>query len=486
MATEQDSALDAQKSLLLKLDELQVNSSSPWSDDLLGRKGIATRLTNIVATQKPPLTISLHGQWGTGKTFLLRRWQQALKNDGYQAIYFNAWEDDFSDDPLLSILGQLVESLHQGIFRESLVNVRKSALPLLRSNFSSLLNRHTGLTTEFKRALPTREDLFKDYLIQRNTKDQLRENLKDLSDKVQRNSSHPLVFIIDELDRCRPTFAIELLERVKHIFDVPNTVFVFGLNRDELRKSLASVYGNIQTDVYLRRFFDFEFNLPESDSQGFVLHLIDKFQIREAFLQLANASGQQGLMVDLNNYRTVIPGLWSALGLSLRDIDYGIRLLTLLAKSVTSDYFTHPFLLAVLIAVKFKKPELFTELINGNIRTDDIMDYIEETVRRDLVDEALTSSLDRIEGFLYCADSRNKDGHVPGSEAGQQLTKLLQNDFSSEPELAFLSQRARNANNSQRKRIIEATLDGRTLRVTDRTFGQLATLIDTHQAELRR
>ena len=210
---------------------------------------------------------------------MLKRWQKALEKDNYRAIYFNAWEDDFSDDPLLSILGQLAEYLHQGLFRESLENVRKNAFPLLRSNFSSLLNRHTGLTTEFKRALPTREDLFKDYLLQRNTKDQLRANLQDLSAKVQRNSSHPLVFIIDELDRCRPTFAIELLERVKHIFDVPNMVFVFGLNRDELCKSLESVYGNIQTDVYLRRFFDFEFNLQEADSQGFTLHLIDKFEI---------------------------------------------------------------------------------------------------------------------------------------------------------------------------------------------------------------
>ena len=54
------------------------------------------------------------------------------------------------------------------------------------------------------------------------------------------DTGQPLVFIIDELDRCRPTFAIELLERVKHIFDVPNIVFVFGINRSELVKALDS------------------------------------------------------------------------------------------------------------------------------------------------------------------------------------------------------------------------------------------------------
>ena len=71
------------------------------------------------------------------------------------------------------------------------------------------------------------------------------------------------MFIIDELDRCRPTFAIELLERVKHIFDVPNIVFVFGINRAELVKSLESIYGEIDAGTYLRRFFDMEFVLPE-------------------------------------------------------------------------------------------------------------------------------------------------------------------------------------------------------------------------------
>ena len=70
-----------------------------------------------------------------------------------------------------------------------------------------------------------------------------------------------MVFIIDELDRCRPTFAIELLERVKHIFDVPNIVFVFGINREELTKSLRSVYGEIEAEEYLRRFFDMELRL---------------------------------------------------------------------------------------------------------------------------------------------------------------------------------------------------------------------------------
>ena len=90
-----------------------------------------------------------------------------------------------------------------------------------------------------------------------------------MSAAVNDATGRPMVFIIDELDRCRPTFAIELLERVKHIFDVPNMVFAFGINRDELCSSLQSIYGNIDADVYLRRFFDMEFTLPQADSEKF-------------------------------------------------------------------------------------------------------------------------------------------------------------------------------------------------------------------------
>ena len=105
----------------------------------------------------------------------------------------------------------------------------------------------------------------------------MKEQLSQLGHRVRDDTGQPLVFIIDELDRCRPTFAIELLERVKHIFDVPNIVFVFGINRDELVKSLESVYGDIDAGTYLRRFFDMEFVLPAPDAAQFSRYLLKRY-----------------------------------------------------------------------------------------------------------------------------------------------------------------------------------------------------------------
>ena len=104
----------------LKVVEPKVDPKKPWGDDVLEREEIAKRLTTIVRGQEAPFVISLDGRWGTGKTFLLRRWAQDLRNQDppWQAIYFNAWEDDFNNDPLLAIIGQLAEYFDEGALRE--------------------------------------------------------------------------------------------------------------------------------------------------------------------------------------------------------------------------------------------------------------------------------------------------------------------------------------------------------------------------------
>ena len=97
--------------LPLKPVELKVNPTDPWCDDKLNRKICADRLTKILANQPGSLTVSLNGKWGTGKTYLLKRWRYDLLNAGYFAVYYNAWEDDSIGDPLVSILAQLWQDL---------------------------------------------------------------------------------------------------------------------------------------------------------------------------------------------------------------------------------------------------------------------------------------------------------------------------------------------------------------------------------------
>ena len=486
--------LGEQRAVLLKLDEPVVDADEPWGDDFLKRQAVAERLTNLVATQEPPLSISLHGEWGTGKTFLLRRWQRDLENQQFKAIYFNAWEDDFCDDPLLAILGQMSNAFREGKFKTLAQQFISTGLTLLKNNAQSVLFKYTGVTVTLD-SEPNGRNLLEEYLNDRASKDELKKGLEKLSEAVFEGTQHPLVFIIDELDRCRPTFAIELLERVKHIFDVPHMVFVFGINRNELCKSLSSIYGEINTEVYLRRFFDFDFQLQEVNSQAFVAHLFDRFQLEEAFQSLdrepRNATSRWGdpnfrHKYDFENLRSVIPSLWSALGLSFRDMDYGIRLLALMVRNIRPGELSHPYLLAVMVALKFKQQKFYFQLRDRAFGIGEIMDYLESAVRSAPMYENISSVLDRFEGFLYCAQDTTNVGPERGRNALAELRQVANSTSGTHgSQFSVISQRSQNADRYQIAQIERAVLDGRLMGLDQRSLGRLAALIDTYQSEVR-
>ena len=303
-----------------------------------------------------------------------------------------------------------------------------------------------------------------------------------MSAKVVDETKHPMVFIIDELDRCRPTFAIELLERVKHIFDVPNLVFVFGLNRDELSKSLQSVYGEIDSDVYLRRFFDMEFTLPEVDTTSFAVHLIKKFELANFFTTLganANFSTYEGSYPKLLGS---IPLFWGHLGLSLRDIDYCVRMIALVGKNLEPSHYRYaPWLLALLMPLKLMNPAMYRQYIQGNRRGSEVMDYIDEKVPRQALDSPAADALDFIEGIAYRADKRDD---VSEGSALAQLKLIAAGQESTRPE--YLSKRTQQANKERSQELIRVIEDREHIAPPANGVGKLAELIDMHQEFVRR
>ena len=113
---EEVSQEDLRKKFHLKLAEPRVSSENPWGDDALGSRQVAGLLTKLISNEQAHWLSVLNGHWGTGKTFLLTRWQKDLEKEGFNAIYFNAWEDDFCDDPLVAIIGQLSDSFQDNGF----------------------------------------------------------------------------------------------------------------------------------------------------------------------------------------------------------------------------------------------------------------------------------------------------------------------------------------------------------------------------------
>ena len=343
---------------------------------MLDRKEIADRLTSIVRGQKEPFVISLDGRWGTGKTFLLKRWQQDLENQGWQAIYYNAWEDDFAGDPLISVTGQLSEHLKKGALWAKARKLGRLVAPFVQPVASAASIATTGVPVpNIRSTKQTPPNHLADYLEKRAAKDELKKHLAELAGDVREATGQPLVFIIDELDRCRPTFAIELLERVKHIFDVENIVFVFGINRAELTKALESVYGEIDSGTYLRRFFDMEFVLPDADPETFCRYLVRRFGL-EAFFSVLRPNTSWYFDED---GETLVPVVLGRMGLSLRDMDYCLRLSAVAARGTGAGGPVFPELFVLLVATKIQNPDLYRRFAEGDATGADLIDNLNST-----------------------------------------------------------------------------------------------------------
>ncbi|MXY21420.1 MAG: hypothetical protein F4Y49_08805 [Dehalococcoidia bacterium] len=492
-----DTSPDAssQYPLLLKIPEQEVDQCDPWSDDELGRKEVAAKLTNLVKVQRDPFVIGIDGYWGTGKTFFLKRWQAELGGN-FRAIYFNAWEDDIHDDPLLAIIGQLSEHFYrEDKFKDKVQSLFQAAIPLVRKNVTNiatgLLEKHvgvSGLVLDVEKEEVT--DFLAEYLKSRETRDQLKQRLGELSEVVLEDTSRPLVFIIDELDRCRPTFAIELLERVKHIFDIPNLVFVFGINRDELSSSLRSVYGDIDADVYLRRFFDMEFVLPVAPVASFCRYLMDQFGLREHFYQLPNVRGVS-YASEIDEFYDRVPVLWSRLHLSLRDINYCVRSIALLSRNLEPRDHMFPLLLGLLVALKLKNPHLYTQLVNRECRAADVIDYMHHIISPEGViyaeeDWNFRDMLDTVESMLYRTET---DTTTFNPRALPELEVLLTSKTPPREELPptrYLSKLTLSSHPGRIEELITSVRGGPQQVVHPDTITHLARLIDLHTEIVRR
>ena len=459
----------------LRHPEADVSPDEPWQDDVLDRAKIAEKLTNLIRDQRDPFVISIDGQWGTGKTFLLRRWQKDLGSEGFSAIYFNAWEDDFCDDPLLAIIGQLSDHFQKGNLKKLADEMGKIAIPLLKKNALSVLNRATGLTFEVDL---NERDLLKEYRDQRQTKTELKNHLTKMAAAVVQETNHPLVFIIDELDRCRPTFAIELLERVKHICDVPDMVFVFGINRDELCKSLNSIYGEIDATVYLRRFFDMEFMLPNVDSEKFCNSLMEKYRFREFFQSLSQTANTKIHREDYDCIATGIPALCGQLGLSLRDLDYCLRVIALAARSIQERQHIYPWPLSLLVLLKFENPVLYRQFINCECHASDVMNHLDAVISFPSDNHRLERALDAMEAELYLAEN-NPNYDAREATAWHQLKFLQKGSELTHPEL--LSERTKESDPERIERVIRLIGAERNIYTPSNLLGYLASLIDLHE-----
>lgn len=230
--------------------------------------------------------IFIDAPWGMGKTFFSKALKEKIEKEnesrgevGRKEIKFiniNAWETDYFSDPMKSIIGEL--NTHKLLNSETQRVIEKIMENIFKAGGKFLLN---FFLKKFQISADDWEDLKS--ILNGVSTSELKDykNYKELVDKFKECLSLEKdlkVIVIDELDRCKPTYAIELLETIKHFFGVKNIIFVFLVNKKQLQSIVSTSY--LQDDEcseYFEKFFDIQFNLPELEYEDFIQIEYDKY-----------------------------------------------------------------------------------------------------------------------------------------------------------------------------------------------------------------
>lgn len=367
--------------LKLSANTREYVGETAFSDDRLDRQPLAEKLTGYLERLNDGAVLAIDAPWGEGKTWFGRNWNKYLQDKDYKTIYIDAFEQDYIEDPFMLITSEILSIVDESDelkenLKSGVIEVAKALLPTAGKavvNFGGrFLLGSSDLTGDIKESIESGTTNIAEL-----TSEFIKENLESYSkDKLAMHEfkiklaeyaqaqDKPIVIFIDELDRCKPNFAVNLVERVKHFFDVPNIVFVLLLNRDQLEKAVKGVYGSdTDASTYLGKFVNFFFVLPKPTQDGLNYEQRLKSFINGTMKKYKFTRDNDAHEGFLNHLE-----IWSkCFNMSLRDIEKAVALY-----SFAGIFGGVSWILTYLIALKIKEPKLFKSLVSGdkNAHTD--------------------------------------------------------------------------------------------------------------------
>ena len=271
--------------------------------DHLDRARIAEFLTNYLAAEGKArnYVLNVNAQWGAGKTYFINRWKKTIQNL-YPVVYIDAWQQDYSDDPLLTVISSIFEQLEQQHPSPGDPKVRKATKGLLgmfkvATPFiaKAVIQKASGVDTDqLSDELEWKADgtlngvagdisgkivegLIRDHSTKRDAIQHFKTQIALWLDEITKQGNpceKPLFVFIDELDRCRPNYAVEMLEVIKHLFDIKGVVFVVATDTEQLQHAVRVVYGaGFDASTYLGRFFNRRITLSCGEIRNYIQNL---------------------------------------------------------------------------------------------------------------------------------------------------------------------------------------------------------------------
>jgi hypothetical protein len=364
-------------------------------NDIFGRVEDGKRLTNLITTVSQPLVIAVDAAWGHGKTTFLKMWAGELRRLGYPVIYFDAFKNDYVEDAFTALAGEIValaqqkEKANTPAARRFLETAITAGKILARSGLkvgvkaatvgalevadfkevaSALSNETEGLADKYVGELITQSKKHQDAM--ESFRDALAKLPSLLSTAGENAETKPLVVIIDELDRCKPFFALEILERIKHFFSAPSVHFVLGTHLAQLNNSVVAAYGrDIDAHRYLQKFIHLTFHLidakeheheHERNIPKFIQYLVQAMEFpieeKETIQEAALLIGQMA----------------EGKSLSFRDIEQIFSVLAIALAFTPKNVMRPPAVLAGLCVMKIVAPALYVKAKRGRLDYNDV------------------------------------------------------------------------------------------------------------------
>ncbi len=369
-----------------KIPPFEVGEDDPFENDRLGRKEEILTLTPMIKNITSPVVMAVNSPWGMGKTAFIKMWNAYLQKEGVPSLCFNAWETDFASDPFVPFMGEMEKQMSG--FRGKSKQFQTAAWTAVKRAAESIVPVFADIGVAGIAGAKAGEvagKLASKTLETYQTDTAKIAKFKGALEKFTDSGQSRVVVFVDELDRCRPDYAVKTLERIKHLFDVPGLAFVLAIDREQLCHSINGLYGaNLDSQTYLRRFVDFDYALKKPDMGVFLEFLLSSLQMGQFF--------KERYSYDYGRFRHDKEWLLETSKLLMQLYDYSLRdaeqfllrislVLCALGDTVQSKYFFHPALLPFLILARRECRGLYDNYIQPDNSAEEIIAYWEDKLK---------------------------------------------------------------------------------------------------------
>ena len=395
----------------LKIGELDGFAKS----DIFDAKVTGERLANVIGNLEGHSVIALDGEWGTGKSVFVQQLAGLLRNRKHLVVYFDAFAHDYLNEAFFPLLSALLNATNSG--HESLITAKDKLIakvePLLRTVPTLAVDAAVRtLTVGMFKSQDIRSAVKRNAATANPAQEMMEQRLAKLKgleacvaefksaisiaiqDCGSRGARLPLVFIVDELDRCRPRYALSVVEQLKHVFSADGMCTILVTHLDELAAMVSREYGVVNPRVYLEKFYHIRLDFSKVLLRG-------SEEVRKRYLN--HLRSVFGISHGPDHIATLaIDNLTRLYNVSLRGQEQIILTYALVRAALMStwefDDFRKNFagyILSTLVVMRFVAPEIYREVPNSVLRWSDVSGFLKMDSWFDS-DEAVRETIEEI------------------------------------------------------------------------------------------